>query len=275
MSVSAPLTGVVESARGLTALDFRTLSRSQTTIFWLFAFGPGDSQSAKWIGPVAARTTSEGLPPAPPELLLPEPGGTFDDEAVFLSWSADSRANKYDLRIGTKAGAADVFDAVDTSNLSVVATGLPTDGRALYVRLVASDSVEPAEGGYVVNVDYVLSAFDDGSPPAAAEVTSHAAGSQLLEADETFTWSWGARVTEYDLLVGRCLGCADVFAGFGLTGNSVDVIGLPRDEAPLYVTLTSRGVGDVEFVRSYEFSAPSPPLTAGNRNEVDGARRLD
>lgn len=68
------------------------------------------------------------------EIVSPTPGSTLTGSSVTFSWSAGT-ATYYDLNIGSTLGGRDLYDMVDGPNLSVQVTGLPGDGRRLYVRL--------------------------------------------------------------------------------------------------------------------------------------------
>lgn len=69
------------------------------------------------------------------EIISPPPGSTLSSSAVTFVWSAGSRVTQYSLWVGSTPGGQDLYSASQGTNLSVTVSGLPTDGRTLYVRL--------------------------------------------------------------------------------------------------------------------------------------------
>jgi hypothetical protein len=111
-------------------------------------------------------------------------------------------------------------------------TGLPTDGRTLYVRLWTM-----LNGGWQFN-DYTYKASVAVSP---AKMVSPVAGSTLPGTSTTFSWSAGTGSTGYWLYVGTTAGGNDLHNSNQLTSSTLSrsVTGLPSNGSPVYVRLWS------------------------------------
>ena len=71
------------------------------------------------------------LPPA----ALTGPGSPLPGSTATFSWNSGSGVLEYWLTIGSQPDTADFYGASQGTNRSVEVTGLPTDGRVLYVTL--------------------------------------------------------------------------------------------------------------------------------------------
>ena len=73
----------------------------------------------------------------PAALASPAPGSTLAGSTVTFQWN-DAGASLYQLWIGNSAGAYDIgyYPTSGTQLTSTTVSGLPTDGRKLYVRLL-------------------------------------------------------------------------------------------------------------------------------------------
>ena len=85
--------------------------------------------------------TAGGTPgqPVPAGIASPANGAALGGPAVTFQWN-DAGASLYQLWVGTSPGAFDLgyYPASGTTVTSVSVTGLPVDGRALYVRLYSA-----------------------------------------------------------------------------------------------------------------------------------------
>jgi len=54
---------------------------------------------------------------------------------VTFSWTAESGVSQYNLYVGNSVGGSDIYAASQGTATSGTVSGLPTDGRTLYVRL--------------------------------------------------------------------------------------------------------------------------------------------
>ncbi|MCC6419219.1 MAG: hypothetical protein IT429_13370 [Gemmataceae bacterium] len=174
-------------------------------------------------------------------MVSPVNGSTLASSSVTFQWTAGG-ATQYGLWIGNTAGARDLV-ATGGVTTSYAATGLPTDGRILYVRLWSL--VGPA---WQYN-DYLYTA-----QPGPAVMTSPANGSTLTSSSVTFQWSAGG-ATQYGLWVGSTAGARELVAIGGVT-TSYTATGLPTDGRILYVRLWSL-VGAAWYYNDYLYTAQS------------------
>jgi uncharacterized repeat protein (TIGR03803 family) len=68
-------------------------------------------------------------------LKSPVPGSVLAAAPTTFQWTAGVGVVQYKLTVGSKQGAADLYSKVVGASLSVKVTGLPTDGRKLFVRI--------------------------------------------------------------------------------------------------------------------------------------------
>ena len=64
----------------------------------------------------------------------PAPGSTLSGSSITFQWN-NVGANEYYLYVGTVLGGKDLFNSSAGTSTSISVTGLPTDGRQLYVTL--------------------------------------------------------------------------------------------------------------------------------------------
>jgi hypothetical protein len=128
--------------------------------------------------------------PAPQkaQLVTPAPSTTLTNSTVSFNWTGGVNATQYWLFIGSTPGASDILSRDVGLNLSTVVTGLPTDGRTLYVRLLSYI------GGWYSN-EYTFTAAS--IVLAKAQLTNPAGGSTLTSSTVTFQWNGGVGVTQY------------------------------------------------------------------------------
>jgi hypothetical protein len=85
------------------------------------------------VSAATAVTATFALPAA--ALTAPVRGSTLGGPSQTFTWTAGMGATEYWLSIGDSLGSAEHFQASAGMALSMVVTGLPTDGRLLYIRL--------------------------------------------------------------------------------------------------------------------------------------------
>ncbi len=71
----------------------------------------------------------------PAQLTTPAPGSTLTGSSAQFGWTAATSATQYGLYVGSSSGASDLANVNAGTNLSASVSGLPTDGRTLYVQL--------------------------------------------------------------------------------------------------------------------------------------------
>jgi len=178
----------------------------------------------------------------PTALTTPTPGATFGSASVAFTWTAGAGATSYGLFVGSAAGGSDLYSSGILGDvLTQTVSGLPTDGRGLYVRLW---SLVNGTWGYV---DYSYTAFTSTTSTKALMVTP--ANGATLASSATFTWRAGTSATNYGLFVGSTPGAADLYSS-GLLANTVlsqTVSGIPTDGRTLYVRLWSLVAGNWVF----------------------------
>ncbi len=183
------------------------------------------------LAPLAAgnqRTASKA------EISSPTPGSTLPGSSVTFQWNPGDSATQYWLMIGTWLGGDTLYSADQGLLTSAPVSGLPTDGRTVYVRLWSY-----VNGQWISN-DYQYKAYASGAvTPAKAELTSPAPGSTLAGPSATFQWSAGTAVARYYLFVGLWQGGNSVASVDAAANLQANVTGLPADGTPLYVRLWS------------------------------------
>jgi hypothetical protein len=80
-------------------------------------------------------TASSDQTPARAQMSTPAPGLALTASSVAFQWTGGTGASQYVLWVGTAAGASDLANQDRGTNLNATVTGLPVDGRTLYVRL--------------------------------------------------------------------------------------------------------------------------------------------
>src|SRR5207302_98421 len=173
------------------------------------------------------------------QLISPAPGSTFTGSAVTFTWTSVTGATAYALLVGTSVEVADIFDQELGLATSQTVTGIPTNGRGIWVRLATKIS------GSVLFNDYNFTAFGNGSK---AVMTSPTPGSVLIGSSVTFTWLAGTGASSHRLDVGTAVGAGDIFGKNVGLATSQTVRGIPTDGSTVYVRLWSG------FAATYEYN---------------------
>jgi len=184
------------------------------------------------------------------EMISPADGSTFSSSSVAFTWSSGSGVQRYHLYVGSSQGDYDVFGASQGADLSTTVGGLPTDGRALYVRLWSR-----IDGNWFYN-DYTYRAYNGGGSTAGAKagMTTPSSGSTFSSSSVFFSWTSGSGVDRYHLYVGNSVGASDLYDATQGTNLSTTVSGLPTDGRSIYVRLWSRISNNWDF-NDYRYSA--------------------
>jgi serine protease len=164
------------------------------------------------------------------QLTTPAPGSTLTSSSVTFEWTAGSGVSQVALYVGTGGvGSYDIYYAFQGTSLSNTVSGLPTDGRSVYVRLWSY------LGGAWQYDDYTYRATT-----GRAQLTTPAPGSTLTSSTVTFEWTAGSGVSQIVLYVGTGgAGSYDVYFASQGAGLSRTVSGLPADGSTVYVRLWS------------------------------------
>jgi len=166
------------------------------------------------------------------QLTSPTPGTTLGSSSVNFGWNTGSGVSEYYLYVGNSAGGSDIYNASQGTSLSRTVTGIPIDGRTIYVRLWSSLS-----GGWQYT-DYTYKAFT-GTTATKAQLTSPTPGTTLGSSSVNFGWNTGSGVSEYYLYVGNSAGGSDIYNASQGTSLSRTVTGIPTDGRTIYVRLWS------------------------------------
>ncbi|HIO92163.1 MAG TPA: hypothetical protein EYG68_04870 [Leucothrix mucor] len=137
---------------------------------------------------------------------------------------------KYRLFVGDSKSTANYYKSpvlgVNTSSVTV--SGLPTDGRRIYVKF------KYKMDGQWYRHNYSYNAVNTTVPALLSPV----AGATLTSDTEIFTWTDnGVSVSKYRVSIGSCQGCSDYYKSGNIAAetNSLTVSGLPTDGSKVYV----------------------------------------
>jgi hypothetical protein len=178
------------------------------------------------------------------QIASPTPGTTLSATSVTFSWSAASGADQYWLDVGNSVGQGDLWGGALTATSKVV-TGLPCDGRTLYVQLFTHRN-----GAWQSPQRYTYTA----TSACMAQIVSPTPGTTLSATSVTFSWSAAAGADQYWLDIGNSVGQGDMWGG-ALTGTSQVVSGLPCDGRTLYVQLYTHRNGAWLSPQRYTYTA--------------------
>jgi sugar lactone lactonase YvrE len=167
-------------------------------------------------------------------LTSPAPGSTLAGSNATFTWETGTGVTEYYLFLGSNGpGSNNLYSSGYTTHKSVNVTGLPVNGETIYARLYAFI------GGAWHYLDYTYTA------ESLATLTSPAPGSKLTGSSVTFTWSAGAGISKYYLVLGsNGVGSANLYNSGYTTHESVDVTGLPTNGETIYARLYWQVDGD-------------------------------
>jgi hypothetical protein len=170
---------------------------------------------------------------------------------MTFTWPAATGANQYYISVGsTGVGSSNVYNSGWRNVLSWTATGLPTNGETVYVRLSSDFS------GIAAYNDYTYTAT------TLAAITSPTASSTLTGSSEAFTWSASTGATKYYLSVGSTgVGSSNVYNSGWRTVTSWTATGLPTNGGTLYVRLSTDYNGLVQYKDTTYTAATAAVLT--------------
>jgi sugar lactone lactonase YvrE len=160
-------------------------------------------------------------------ITSPARNSTLAGSSVTFTWAVGNFVNEFYLFLGSNGvGSNNLYSSGYTSHTSVNVTGLPVNGETIYARLYSY-----FDGAWTY-LDYTYTA------ESLAALTSPAPGSTLTGNSETFTWSGGAGITLYYLLLGsNGVGSDNLYNSGYTTHKSVNVTGLPVNGETVYARL--------------------------------------
>ncbi len=181
-------------------------------------------------------TSGSGGGSSVPAITAPASGAALGGSSQTFTWTAGSGVTAYWLYVGTTAGSNNLFDLSLGTSLSATATGLPTNGSTVYVRLwwLLSGSWRFADYTYTAATTSGGSGGGTGTNPA---ITTPGAGGTLSGSSQTFSWSAGTNATSFWLYVGNTAGGSDLFNQSTGVNRTANVAGLPTDGRKIYARL--------------------------------------
>lgn len=215
----------------------------------------------KTLAADAPRSAAKG------DVTSPAPGATLAGSSVTIQWTAGTDATNYWLMVGTWLGGNTLYSQDQGTLTSAPVSGLPTDGRLIYVRLWS----------YINSTwqssDYTYRAFSSGGTvPVKAQMASPVNGAKLPGASVAFQWSAGVAVSRYYLMVGLWPGGSTLYDGDQGENRQVTVPGLPVDGRTLSVRLWSYIDGSWQFADyQYEAAGTYTPVKAAMTSPAAGS----
>jgi hypothetical protein len=176
------------------------------------------------------------------QITSPSYGSTFASSNATFTWNPVEGASQYYLDLSSSPGSRDIFADYVTGGSTTV-SGIPTDGRAISVRLWTNI------GGVWQYNEYTYRASTSG----LALISSPVNGSTFTSSTVTFTWNTVAGASQYFLDLNTSPGSRDIFANY-VTGGSTTVSGIPTDGRTIYVRLWTN-IGGVWSFNTYTYTA--------------------
>ena len=169
------------------------------------------------------------LPPEPAVLVTPKQSDTIIESSVHFTWTTGTGASQYQLYVGSSPGAFDYAKVMAGTLQSATVSGLPTDGRRIYVRLW---SLQPWDWLYSDSV------FDTTDAAGAAVLSSPAQGMAITESAVAFAWTPG-NASQYWLYLGSAPGANDYGRFAGDARLNITTSDLPLNGQTIYARVWS------------------------------------
>ena len=135
-----------------------------------------------------------------PLFVFPADGTVAVDATQPFRWTSPPNANAQELRVGTSAGANDLFDSGQMVATTAVVNGLPTTG-VVYARAMSSVNGT----WHYMDIAFTLEAA---SPISSIVVPSD--GQAVFDTVQPFQWSAVPLARGYRLIIGSTFGANDV-----------------------------------------------------------------
>ncbi len=113
--------------------QYPNLESDKTHYFSITAYDSSGNESAP-----SPEVSSFVQPLAPPTLTSPNPNSTLEGSTVTFIWTPNTtQVTQWALEGGSASGVGDLFNDAGTlgTKTTFTATGLPTDGRTIYIQL--------------------------------------------------------------------------------------------------------------------------------------------
>jgi len=220
----------------------------------------------------AAASATYSVPYVPAALQTPTPGTQLLGTSVTFTWTPGTGGTTvfpgdshplFELWVGnTGVGSSNLYNSGPTQTDSTNATGLPSNGEALYVRLYW------LVNGAWQTADYTYSAYGS---PTPATMSNPTAGSVLTGASQAFAWNPGNTATHFELWVGSTgVGSSDLYNSGNVTVTTETVNNLPTNGQPVYVRLYSLINGTWQS-NDYTYTASGSPTPASMSSPTPGS----
>ena len=191
-------------------------------------------------------------------ITSPANNSTLSGNSVIFNWTAGTGgATGYWLDIGSSAGGNNYYSSGNLGTaLSTTATGLPTNGSAVYATLYSL-----IDGVWTPNA-YTYTAFN-AAAAAGGVLTTPTPSSTLSGSTVTFIWTAGSGTSAYWMDVGSAAGGNNYYSSGNLGSVlTVTATGLPTNGSTVYVTLYSQ-IGGVWTPNAYTYTAFNAAAAAG------------
>jgi hypothetical protein len=166
---------------------------------------------------------------AGPGLTAPVPQSTLSGASVTFNWSAGTGVTQYWLSVsGANLGGNELYNQSTGTTRSTTVSGLPTDGRTIYVRL-----------WYLIGANWLFSDYLYTASGAGQRslMTAPTPGSTLVSGSQVFAWTAATGASQYWLSIGSSAGGLDLYNQSAGTNLSTSVSELPTDGRILYIRL--------------------------------------
>ncbi len=205
------------------------------------------STSGVWASSDRSFTAAAQAATVPSDVTTPSNGSTLPGEDVTFVWD-DVGADEYTVFFGYAPGHKEIFSGSNGTQTSIDMTGLPRDGRNIYVTLWTRNGLEwmSSDAGYFTTTAASMSTSGVTSPPD---------GSTLSGTSATFSWT-DVGADEYHIAVGLAQGHSEVFSGSYGTLTSANIGGLPTNGRDVWVRLWSRSGTEWGHTDTQYISAP-------------------
>jgi hypothetical protein len=160
-------------------------------------------------------------------ITSPVDGSTLASSQVELQWTQGGAVADRYLSVGATPGGSEYYSGYQGAALSRIVTGLPVDGRRVYVRLFSW-----VGGAWLADEATYTVAF------TKSVIDSPAPGSTITTSSLQFHWSTGSASTRY-LMVGTSPGGAQLHSSYGGANLSGTVSGIPLDGSAVHTRLLS------------------------------------